>query len=318
MIKSQNYILDFSNVYMDERLNEAIEQAEYLTAEQPISKYSTKEQLIPEYSTAEQSMSKYSTTEQPSDNHDNLDMNECKQNVDEQNEPITIIDCSDIQGCDLYCTTEAENEIIKRTGQYGISGIHFIDSGNYHYISKINTDRIAYDFSLVLYDHHTDMQKPMLEGMTSCGDWAGQVLEQNKNLVQLILVGPTEDDIKNIDLKNKDKLITFSQEELRNNRGREKFEKIKTDVPFYISIDKDILDKQYIETNWSQGHMKLGTLEHMLGIIIRNQKVLGIDICGECETDMPLPEYMEAEEKNGELNKELYNFLLKRLKKYSL
>ena len=197
MIKSQNYILDFSNVYMDERLNEAIEQAEYLTAEQPISKYSTKEQLIPEYSTAEQSMPKYPTTEQPSDNHDNLDMNKCKQNVDEQKEPITIIDCSDIQGCDLYCTTEAENEIIKRTGQYGISGIHFIDSGNYHYISKINTDRIDYDFSLVLYDHHTDMQKPMLEGMTSCGDWAGQVLEQNKNLIQLILVGPTEEDIKN-------------------------------------------------------------------------------------------------------------------------
>ena len=38
--------------------------------------------------------------------------------------------------------------------------------------------------------------------------------------------------------------------------------------------------------------MKLGTLEHMLGIIIRNQKVLGIDICGECDTNMPLPEYV--------------------------
>lgn len=311
MIKSQNYILDFSNVYMDERLNEAIEQAEYLTAEQPISKYSTKEQLIPEYSTAEQSMPKYSTTEQPSDNHDNLDMNECKQNVDEQNEPITIIDCSDIQGCDLYCTTEAENEIIKRTGQYGISGIHFIDSGNYHYISKINTDRIDYDFSLVLYDHHTDMQKPMLEGMTSCGDWAGQVLEQNKNLIQLILVGPTEEDIKNIDLKNKDKLITFSQEELRNNCGREKLEKIKTDVPFYISIDKDILDKHYIETNWSQGHMSLSMLEHLLEFFLKDKKIIGIDICGECQMDLPFPKYIEAEEKNSKTNEELFEYIEK-------
>jgi len=62
------------------------------------------------------------------------------------------------------------------------------------------------------------------------------------------------------------------------------------------------LDESISETNWSQGHMKLGTLEHMLGIIIRNQKVLGIDICGECDTNMPLPEYMEDEEKNGELN----------------
>ena len=95
-------------------------------------------------------------------------------------------------------------------------------------------------------------------------------------------------------------------------------EKIDLSVPVYISIDKDVLDESISETNWSQGHMKLGTLEHMLGIIIRNQKVLGIDICGECDTNMPLPEYMEDEEKNGELNKELYNFLLKRLKKYSL
>ena len=314
MIKSQNYILDFSHVYMDERLNEAIEQAEYSTAEQPISKYSTKEQLMPKYSTAEQSMPEYSTTEQPSDNHDNLDMNECKQNVDEQNAPITIIDCSDIQGCDLYCTTEAENEIIKRTERYGISGIHFIDSGNYHYISKINTDRIDYDFSLVLYDHHTDMQKPMLEGMTSCGDWAGQVLEQNKNLVQLILVGPIEDDIKNIDLKNKDKLITFSQEELRNNRGREKFEKIKTDVPFYISIDKDILDKQYIETNWSQGHMSLPMLEHLLKFFLKNKKIIGIDICGECQMDLPFPKYIEAEEKNSKTNEELFEYIEKYVK----
>ena len=111
----------WSKVDIESR-NEAIEQAEYLTAEQPISKYSTKEQLIPKYSTAEQA--EYSTTEQPSDNHDNLDMNECKQNVDEQNEPITIIDCSDIQGCDLYCTTEAENEIIKRLKTIpGVKGV---------------------------------------------------------------------------------------------------------------------------------------------------------------------------------------------------
>ena len=45
-------------------------------------------------------------------------------------------------------------------------------------------------------------------------------------------------------------------------------EEVKSDFrvlgDIYISIDKDILDKHYIETNWSQGHMSLSMLEHLL------------------------------------------------------
>ena len=121
MIKSQNYILDFTHVYKDEDI--------------------------------------------------------------EKIDDINWIDCSDIEGCDLYCSGLAREEIKKRTEKYGIYGIHFIDSGNYHYVTKILTDRIDSKFSLVLYDHHTDMQKPLIEGMTSCGDWAAQVIMENKNLV---------------------------------------------------------------------------------------------------------------------------------------
>ena len=153
------------------------------------------------------------------------------------------VDCSDITGSDLYCTKEAEAKIKERINKYGIHGIHFIDSGNYHYITKFMTDKISEKFSLVLYDHHTDMQESMIEGMTSCGDWAGQVLEQNENLVQLILVGAKEKDIKQIHLKNQEKLLFFSAEELRSGKGKEKLDKIITNVPFYISIDKDVLDE---------------------------------------------------------------------------
>ena len=51
--------------------------------------------------------------------------------------------------------------------------------------------------------------------MTSCGDWAAQIINENKNLVQLILIGATENDIEQIHIKNREKLITFSAEELR-------------------------------------------------------------------------------------------------------
>mgnify|MGYP002094062172 CR=1 FL=1 len=156
----------------------------------------------------------------------------------QQESGISLIDCSDIEGCDLYCSKAAEIEIKKRTEQYGIHGIHFIDSGNFHYITKINIDRIMKPFSLVLYDHHTDMQEPMINKMTSCGDWAAQIINENKNLVQLILIGATENDIEQIHIKNREKLITFSAEELRSGIGKDKLSKIMTDVPFYISIVK--------------------------------------------------------------------------------
>ena len=55
------------------------------------------------------------------------------------------------------------------------------------------------------------MQKPMVEGMTSCGDWAAQVIEQNENLEQLILVGASDADIQQINVKNQSKLKHFQQ-----------------------------------------------------------------------------------------------------------
>ena len=93
------------------------------------------------------------------------------------------MDCSDITECDLYCSKRAE-EIRARIAPYGIHEIHFWDSGNYHYVTGIMTTLIKQKISLILLDHHTDMQKPMIEQMTSCGDWAGKVLKTNPWLVR--------------------------------------------------------------------------------------------------------------------------------------
>ena len=81
------------------------------------------------------------------------------------------------------------------------------------------------------------------------------------------------------------------------------------DVPFYISIDKDVLDEQYCETNWTQEKMPLSLLEHLLTLFLDQKNILGVDICGECQQGIPLPEYMEAEEKNAETNRRLFEFL---------
>lgn len=252
------------------------------------------------------------------------------------------IDCSDIQETNMYCSKNAYEKIWGRIEPYGIQGIHYIDSGNYHYITKIITDHIAEPFGLVMYDHHTDMQIPMVPEMMSCGDWAGQALSQNKNLRQLVIVGPPESDIEqtleSYSGSQSGRLLTFSAEDLHGDLLENKLKLIRTDLPLYISIDKDVLGTEYTETNWSQGDMSIYGLERLLSVFlggqgeeknsdacrnderyagdIRHSRILGIDICGEIQTDIPVPEYLEAEEKNEKVNIELFRFISEHVKKF--
>ena len=193
-----------------------------------------------------------------------------------------------------------------------------------------------------MYDHHTDMQIPMVPEMMSCGDWAGQALSQNKNLRQLVIVGPPESDIEqtleSYSGSQSGRLLTFSAEDLHGDLLENKLKLIRTDLPLYISIDKDVLGTEYTETNWSQGDMSIYGLERLLSVFlggqgeeknsdacrnderyagdIRHSRILGIDICGEIQTDMPVPEYLEAEEKNEKVNIELFRFISEHVKKF--
>lgn len=252
------------------------------------------------------------------------------------------MDCSDIEETDMYCSKNAYEKIWGRIEPYGIQGIHYIDSGNYHYISKIITDHITEPFGLVMYDHHTDMQIPMVPEMMSCGDWAGQALSQNKNLRQLVIVGPPESDIEqtleSYSGSQSGRLLTFSAEDLHGDLPKNKLKLIRTDLPLYISIDKDVLGTEYTETNWSQGDMSIDGLERLLSVFlggqgeeknsdacrddernagdIRHSRILGIDICGEIQTDISVSEYLEAEEKNEKVNIELFRFISEHVKKF--
>ena len=46
-----------------------------------------------------------------------------------------------------------------------------------------------------------------------------------------------------------------------------------------------------------------------MSLFLNQKHILGVDICGECQQGIPLPEYMEAEEKNAETNRRLFEFL---------
>ncbi|RHQ98883.1 arginase family protein [Peptoclostridium sp. AF21-18] len=222
------------------------------------------------------------------------------------------IDCSDISGTNMYCTDDAANEIKRRLEGYSPNGVHFIDSGNYHYMTEFFVEKLEGKFSLVLFDYHNDMQVPMIHSFTSCGDWAREVLENNDNLEQLILIGPSQkniDDIDGISKEKFDKLVCISLRDLEEKVAEEKLELIKNDVPLYVSIDKDVLSKHYAKTNWSQGKMSVELLKKILKRFLVNHDIIGADICGERNPYEPMPKFFEDRGINKKTNKSLYDFL---------
>ena len=106
---------------------------------------------------------------------------------------ISWIEVQDICGTNCYCDEEAIAEINKRTENYPTAGIHFIDSGNYHYMSCIWLEKLNTPFRLVVFDNHTDMQPPAFGGLLSCGGWVAASLEELPLLKEVILVGPDQE-----------------------------------------------------------------------------------------------------------------------------
>lgn len=200
-------------------------------------------------------------------------------------------DLQNISGTNCYCDDQAKKMILERIKDISPRGIHFIDSGNYHYMSRIWIEKIHEPFRLLVFDNHTDMQPPAFGGILSCGGWISASLDENPFLKEVILVGPSKEDFQKVDDQYKTKVTFFSREALGHEKGektKEFFESILLDVPLYISVDKDILNPEDVETSWSQGDMSLRELLQYLKIVFRRleeeKKILmGIDICGESD-----------------------------------
>ncbi len=55
----------------------------------------------------------------------------------EMQEDISWVEVQDLPGSNCYCDEEAQNRILDEIKKYAGNGIHFIDSGNYHYVSRL-------------------------------------------------------------------------------------------------------------------------------------------------------------------------------------
>ena len=142
--------------------------------------------------------------------------------------------------------------------EFDADGIHFIDSGNYHYMSRIWLEKLNTPFRLVVFDNHTDMQPPAFGGLLSCGGWVAASLEELPLLKEVLLVGPDQEAFDQTEPVLQEKVRFLSRERLREMTMEEKvlfFEELSVDLPVYLSVDKDVLCAEDASTTWSQGDM---------------------------------------------------------------
>ena len=216
-----------------------------------------------------------------------------------------IVDCQDICGKKLICSDEAQEELSRRMSDFPSEGIHFDDSGNYHYLTKLWTDKLVCPFSLILIDHHTDIRREEFDGILTCGNWVRVMLETNPNLREVVIIGPTEAQRSTIDECHSHRVHLISEESLLSGEGWKSFSHTHLKEAVYISIDKDFLGPNSAITDWDQGKITLYDLKRLISIIYKREKVIGIDICGEYSEARDLIEAQEAGLLNEKTNEEI-------------
>ncbi|MEI3491117.1 MAG: arginase family protein [Blautia sp.] len=201
---------------------------------------------------------------------------------------ISWVEVQELPGSNCYCDGDAMETLRQKLEEFDADGIHFIDSGNYHYMSRIWLEKLNTPFRLVVFDNHTDMQPPAFGGLLSCGGWVAASLEELPLLKEVLLVGPDQEAFDQTEPVLREKVRFLSREKLGEMTLEEKvsfFEELTAELPTYLSVDKDVLCPEEASTTWSQGEMTLEELCQFVKILLEKQDILGMDVCGECDPD---------------------------------
>ncbi|MGN0483572.1 MAG: arginase family protein [Lachnospiraceae bacterium] len=200
-----------------------------------------------------------------------------------QKEAYQWIEGTEIPGTNGYCDEEAKQKIREKLEPFSAEGIHFLDGGNYHYLSSFWTEKIRQPYILAVLDWHTDMQASAFGDILSCGSWVRCVLQKQPLLKKVLLLGVNEAYYKEIETDFPNRVCYFSTEQLKNNPEtvlQKELEKERLAV--YLSIDKDVLAKEVLQTDWDQGTMHKELLRQIVLYFTEKTELIGVDICGEC------------------------------------
>lgn len=202
----------------------------------------------------------------------------------------------------LRLATELDHKLPDRYGTV------LLGSGDYHHISLYLIQRLKKFFStdkpiqIVVFDNHPDNMR-YLFGI-HCGSWVSYVA-QLPFVSHVHVLGITSNDIGLAhSWENRlkplwlNKLTYWSMDVdvswadiIGLGKAFQRFSS-PTDLiqafiqaqqtshePVYISIDKDVLSKDVVQTNWDQGRMQLDDILTVIGAL--KQRIIGSDITGE-------------------------------------
>ena len=207
--------------------------------------------------------------------------------------PVKHVTLGDLEGTMCYCDADAEAEIRRRLVPAADAGIRWMDSGDYHYVTKILAEFQTEPFVLVLVDNHPDDQEPAFGGVLSCGSWVRE-MRSNPLVKDVWTLGPDH----RIRSATVDRELDASIDDLLEALDGQRV---------YLSIDKDVLRREEARTDWSQGNYTLETLAGWLRQLMR-MNVVAIDLCGELTPEKgATPEDLRI---NGETNRFLQELLL--------
>lgn len=219
-----------------------------------------------------------------------------------------IIQGQHIKGTDCYCDDEAVKLLEENIGNESENGIHYLDSGNYHYISYLWLKKIERPFELVLFDNHPDMQPSLFGDILSCGGWVKDALEKCDCLKHVLCIGVNEE-LLSEEMKQNENVTFISRQRIEKKNLNELISMIAKEhykrFPTYISVDKDVLNENEIKTNWDQGTLTKEQLFAVLRYIFSECEVLGMDICGEPSEE----DGREVINKSSELNSQFMYFI---------
>lgn len=95
------------------------------------------------------------------------------------------LDLTGLGGTTCYCDAEAEAAIKTAFKSLPLNALHWIDGGDYHYLTDIWMRFLREPAQLVLIDHHPDDQDPLFGGeILSCGGWVAHSRQHNPLLVE--------------------------------------------------------------------------------------------------------------------------------------
>ena len=258
-----------------------------------------------------------------------------------------ILDFTTLPGTTGFCDDAAADEIRCRIADFPACGIHFLDNGNFHYLTRFWCEKITEDFALVVYDHHVDLRNPVFPGLMSCGSWIRDILLRNRHCRAVLIIGPEraqadiiahelesfadedsfsdesvsgtaseprmiadsavhdrtanasdvnhpahswtfvcpEGDEQSLRTSALRHLYCFTEDDILDGRAARELPQLldALRLPVYISIDKDVLSRKVLRTNWDQGIMTEAELHRELSRFTADPDIhiLGADICGE-------------------------------------